>query len=254
MSDDDTRQAEPGDEPETTSVPTSAAPTPELAWSADDGDDESQRRSWPRTAALATGIVAAGAAIGAGLWLAVPGFKTTVTNHVVPQHSTTTTVAAAPSTTPPTVTVVKPSVPPVLSADDQRLLYQLRSVEGYEADNPALVVAHAHRYCELIQQGFSGYQAWQGVVSESNNDVGMHLTIPRPLLGAARTPTEMAWNILAADASTVYPNCSELPPPAPATTQRYKDGDGMPPTTTTQLQLDPNHPELPPPGYGGSNY
>lgn len=165
MSDDDTRQAEPGDEPETTSVPTSAAPTPELAWSADDGDDESQRRSWPRTAALATGIVAAGAAIGAGLWLAVPGFKTTVTNHVVPQHSTTTTVAAAPSTTPPTVTVVKPSVPPVLSADDRRLLYQLRSVEGYEADNPALVVAHAHRYCELIQQGFSGYQAWQGVVS-----------------------------------------------------------------------------------------
>jgi hypothetical protein len=98
---------------------------------------------------------------------------------------------------------------PVLSDDDHRLLHNLRSADGYEVDSPALVVEHAHRYCALVQQGFSGYQAWQAVVSESNNEVGMHDSIPRPLMGAARTPTEMAWNFLTAEALTIYPNCRD---------------------------------------------
>ncbi|WP_139334608.1 DUF732 domain-containing protein [Mycobacterium colombiense] len=99
MSTDDTRQAH---EPETTDMPTSAAQTPELAWSLDDGDIEPQHRSWPRTAALATGILAAGSSIAAGLWLGVPGFKHTVTNVVAPHTSLvapTKEVMLAPVTT-----------------------------------------------------------------------------------------------------------------------------------------------------------
>lgn len=102
--DDNTRSAEDfADELETTGLPTASAQTPELAWSLYDSDIEPQRRSWPRTAALATGILAAGTGIAAGLWLGVPGFKQTVTNHVAPQRTTTETTmtpAAAPRTTP----------------------------------------------------------------------------------------------------------------------------------------------------------
>jgi len=193
------------------------APEQVQAWS-DEDETESLRQPWravwPRAAIVLTGSVALASAAGAAAWLYlspadVPPAKPKPT---AAAPSTPVAVPAPPRPAPPppvTVTAQPPTPAPVLSDDDHRLLHNLRSADAYEADNPALVVEHAHRYCALVQQGFSGYQAWQTVVSESHNEVGMHSTIPRPLLGAARTPTEMAWNILTAEASTVYPNCTD---------------------------------------------
>jgi len=196
------------------------------AWSDDDDaadDVEPEGQPWSVVTGHAAALLSVGAAVAAAI--AVLGWMMLHKDRPAPSPAAgkSTSPAAAPaSPPPPTVTQTVSAAPPpapvtttsaapasVLSDDDHRLLHTLRSVEGYEVDNPALVVGHAHRYCSLVQQGFSGYQAWQTVVSESNDEVGMHLSIPRPLMGAARTPTEMAWNILTADATTIYPNCRD---------------------------------------------
>jgi hypothetical protein len=221
MSTDDTAASEHGADAETTAVPPPPADAPELAWSVDDDTDESQPNRHGRL--IWTGLSVLVFAVTAALVLLVSTLfgrhHSDATKHQptapVPTAQPTTTVAApAPTVTttvappPPTVTVTRTPAP-VLSDEDHRLLHNLRAADGYEVDNPTLVVEHAHRYCALVQQGFSGYQAWQTVVSESHNEVGMHISIPRPLMGAARTPTEMAWNILTAEALTVYPNCRD---------------------------------------------
>jgi hypothetical protein len=195
--------------------PTAQAPEVVEAWSLDQevaaellGEhDEPQRQPW-RTVWGLTAIILACAVVVAGvvalvLWVSRSG-------HDVPPVAVPTTVAPPAATTAPAITTPAPSTPkpaPVLSAEDHRLLHNLRSADDYTIDNPALVVEHAHRYCDVVRQGFSSYQAWQTVVSEAGDQIGMHSS--RPLFGAARTPTEMAWNILTAEAIAVYPSCHD---------------------------------------------
>ena len=196
---------------ETNSLPTMAAPEEAQAWS-EDTDETPARRYGP---VITAGLVALVVGIaGTVTWLAATGFHQGPSKPGTPSAIPTTTMVVpstpvAASAPPVTSTVQLPTPAPGLSDDDRRLLHNLRSADGYEVDNPALVVEHAHRYCALVQQGLSGYQSWQTVVSESHNEVGMHSSIPQPLMGAARTPTEMAWNWLTAEALAVYPNCTD---------------------------------------------
>jgi hypothetical protein len=172
--------------------PTAQAPEVVEAWSLDDEPDEqrhSWRSAWGIVAIIAACSVVVAGVVGLVVWVSRAG------SHDVPPPPTaapTTTVAAPASTTAPATTITAPSTPkpaPVLSAEDHRLLHNLRSADDYTIDNPALVVEHAHRYCDVVRQGFSSYQAWQTVVSEAGDQIGMHSS--RPLFGAARTPTEM---------------------------------------------------------------
>lgn len=181
MSDDDTRQAEPGDEPETTSVPTSAAPTPELAWSLDDGTDEPQRHPWRSVWGLvaliaACSIVAAGG-IGIVLWVLrqhhdeppPPAAQPTTT------APATVTVTAAPTTAPgpkycepghnadkgclPVVAETPAPTTTGLQGADAKFVTFLRGSGpiGFNAISTTTAIADAHLVCEDLQQG-TGFQ------------------------------------------------------------------------------------------------
>jgi hypothetical protein len=152
--DDDTAQAPPADEPETGSVncPTSADHTV-LAWSADDGSDERQRRSWWDTGRIAALTLIGTGICGALIWVAAPLVwqPTTVTTPATPTAApalepTTSTVtqtvtatpaspAALPTTTPGpddrfAAIMRGQHMPPELNADTARGVCQLLGLGG----------------------------------------------------------------------------------------------------------------------------
>jgi hypothetical protein len=121
-----------------------------LAWTlADDEADHPQRRSWPRTVGLATGIAACGTALAAGLWFATPGLRPTSSNHPAPQ-----TVSAAPTSEPPMPSVL-PSVPDAALLDrDSRMraIVEPQLPPKYrDGRSPEL----AQRICDDIAEGSS---------------------------------------------------------------------------------------------------
>jgi hypothetical protein len=129
----------------------------ELAWSqADDDTDVIQRRSWHRTWGLATGIVACGSALAAGLWLAIPGFRTAQPNHVARP-----TVSAAPTTTK--------AVAPQASdaANDQLFLHRLDTDGFMMTKDPQMTLGFAHQVCNSLRQGEPEAQVVQWLAAAS---------------------------------------------------------------------------------------
>lgn len=180
------------DEPPTTVVESDTAMVDgtDLAWSqAIDTDDEPGHRSWVRTAALATGIVAAGSAIAAGLWLGVPGFKQAVTNRVAPQPTSSaapSTVAAAPTpkycapghnadrgclpvvvAAPPTVTVT----PTTLSPQDRDARFVALVAPKLPAKYDEGLPTVAQSLCRDIAEGNETKATWLARLLRNADDV-----------------------------------------------------------------------------------
>lgn len=181
MSDDDETT-----ESETTDLPTTAAPTPELAWSQDDETDE-QHRSWTRTAALAAGITTSSAAIAAGLWLGLPGFKTMVANHVAPPTSTSRPLPAmaAPTTPPTTVTVTAappapttsrtttPTTEPTTTTSDtaaehaDKMYLQFLQDDGVVVTDRAQAIRTGHDVCAMLSTNSGSLLAASGGIARA---------------------------------------------------------------------------------------
>lgn len=139
MTDDDTRSAEGfTDEPETTGLPTTAAPTSDLAWSDDDDDEPPQRAPWRSV----WGIVAVIAACATALGIAGGAVAYVLTsNDAQPLPSKPTTTAAQPVTPPPTVT----SVPaPSTSVVTQTVTPTTTSLSPEDRDARFIAQVHAN--------------------------------------------------------------------------------------------------------------
>jgi len=146
---DDTMQARPSDEPETVVVDshTISVDRAALAWTLEDeAADKPQRRSWPRTVGLATGIAACCTALAAGLWFATPGLRPPSSNRPVPP-----TVSAAPTSEPPIPSML-PSVPDATPQDrDMRFLALMQRNMPPQYD--VKMVESAHWTCDHLAAG-----------------------------------------------------------------------------------------------------
>lgn len=157
----------PGEE--TTSLPTAAAATPELAWSLDDDADEPAHRPW-RSVWGIVAVIAACSVVIAGVTGVVLWVSRTSSDGALPRPPTTT---VAQSTTPaPTVTVTAaPTTPPVivpttteptttgLQGADARFITFLRGSgpKIFNAISTTAAIADAHLVCEDLQQD-KGFQ------------------------------------------------------------------------------------------------
>jgi hypothetical protein len=159
---DDTMNASPADEPETTVVESNTAQAAELAWSRDDGVDDqgSQRYSWLSVWSI-VGVIAACSVVAAiVVWLSH-------NRHHVASPAAPTTTVAAPTTSagaspPATVTVTAPppvtvtAAPPTLEGVDAKFISFLRSndIDSYFvrlSDHEA--IADAHLVCNDMLHG-----------------------------------------------------------------------------------------------------
>lgn len=150
----------------------------ELAWSQYDDTEVMQRRSWTRTVGLATGIVACGSVLAAGLWFGITGFRSAPANHVarptvsaVPS-TVTQTVSAAPA--PPAPPVAAPTTPATTTAqasdaaNDQLFLQRLQT-DGFNNNSPEMA-GFAHQVCNSLRQGQPEAQVVQWLAAA----LGMH--------------------------------------------------------------------------------
>jgi hypothetical protein len=162
MSSEDTTASEHGADAETTAVPPPAADEPDLAWSHDTDNDESQPNRHGRLvwAGLSVLVVAVTAAL---ILLLSTLFGRNTSNISRPQPVSsppvTTTVAAAPApptvTAPPPVTVTPPTPTPILSAKDRKFIADLRQNQalGDPGANTPAVLAAAQYVCDEMQSG-----------------------------------------------------------------------------------------------------
>jgi hypothetical protein len=134
---DDTMQADSGDESETVVVDshTISVDRAELAWSQDEPETETQRRSWRAVSVIAAAVMVSGATAAAVvLWLTTtdstrnqptqPTHVAPPTVSAAPAPSATTTTAAPPASTPSVL--AEPTGPVVLTSQDQILLREMQ--------------------------------------------------------------------------------------------------------------------------------
>lgn len=197
------------------SIPTTAAPEAELAWSVGESDlhlpaadeDQTVAYPWTRALALAGGVVAASAAVVVAL--ATSGSQPQAQTTAVPTTQAPVTVTATP-TPPVTVTatrVVAPAPTSVLeiaptttapavemSAEDREFVKKMRGHDQYGEYSQGIptsaLIAAGHRVCEAYRAGTTATDA-------------------------ALTFTRYGWSLnmavaIADDAPTVYPDCKPV--------------------------------------------
>jgi outer membrane biosynthesis protein TonB len=161
-----------------------------VAWSLEDAGEDHPRSRWRNRlvwAGLATLLCATSIAVG-GFSMellahrAQPPAETVAVPRPEPAPTTTPTPTAAPAPPPPppqttvittvevippqTVTV-RPPQPTQTSADEERLLYRLRSW-GYVIYSEPMVLQNARAICTRLQHGESPEQAEKEMVAATN--------------------------------------------------------------------------------------